>query len=31
MKKRAELLSNTFNDMANTNCTDIEGAMYAFP
>lgn len=31
MKKRAELLSNTFNSMVNTKCTKIEGAMYAFP
>jgi len=31
MKERAELLSSTFNEMQNTSCTDIEGAMYAFP
>ena len=31
MKKRAGLLSSTFNGMVNTKCTDIEGAMYAFP
>lgn len=31
MRKRAGLLSKTFNAMVNTKCTDIEGAMYAFP
>ena len=31
MQRRAELLSDTFNSMANTKCTKIQGAMYAFP
>ena len=24
-------MTETFNDMANTTCNNIEGAMYAFP
>ena len=31
LKERAELLTNTFNDMKNITCTEIEGAMYGFP
>ena len=31
MKTRAELLTDTFNNMTNTNCQKIEGAMYGFP
>ena len=29
--ERAELLTNTFNDMKQITCTEIEGAMYGFP
>lgn len=28
---RAQLLTDTFNHMKNVSCTEIEGAMYAFP
>ena len=31
LKERAQLLTNTFNDMKQVSCTEIEGAMYAFP
>lgn len=31
MKKRAEILEDAFNGMTNVSCTEIEGAMYAFP
>ena len=31
LKERALLLTKTFNEMTNTSCNDIEGAMYAFP
>lgn len=31
LKDRAGLLSKTFNDMRNTTCSEIQGAMYAFP
>lgn len=31
LKKRAKLLEKTFNDMNNISCSEIEGAMYAFP
>ena len=31
LKQRAKLLSKTFNKMENTTCTEVEGAMYAFP
>ena len=31
LKARAKLLENTFNDMNQITCTEIEGAMYAFP
>ena len=31
MKERAQMLTNTFNQMEFTSCTKIEGAMYAFP
>ena len=31
LKERAKLLTQTFNDMENTTCNSIEGAMYAFP
>lgn len=31
MKERALLLTETFNEMDNTDCNRIEGAMYAFP
>lgn len=31
LKERSELLSRTFNDMNQITCSDIEGAMYAFP
>lgn len=31
MKERAQLLTETFNDLDNTDCNRIEGAMYAFP
>ena len=29
--ERAALLSDTFNDMKQVSCTEIEGAMYGFP
>lgn len=29
--ERATLLSDTFNDMKQVSCTEIEGAMYGFP
>lgn len=31
LKERAKLLSDTFNAMKNVSCTEIQGAMYAFP
>ena len=31
LKERATLLTNTFNDMNQVTCTEIEGAMYGFP
>ena len=31
LKERAELLTSTFNSMKNVTCTEIQGAMYAFP
>lgn len=31
LKERAKLLSDTFNSMKNVTCTEIQGAMYAFP
>lgn len=31
LKKRALLLTECFNSMKQVSCTDIEGAMYAFP
>jgi alanine transaminase len=31
LKTRAELLSSTFNEMRNVTCSEIQGAMYAFP
>lgn len=31
LKERADLLTRTFNSMENTQCNEIEGAMYAFP
>ena len=31
LKERAQLLTKTFNEMINTSCNEIEGAMYAFP
>lgn len=31
LKDRAELLSTTFNSMRNTSCSEVQGAMYAFP
>ena len=31
LKKRARLLTDTFNAMENITCTEIEGAMYGFP
>ena len=31
LKERALLLTDTFNDMNNVSCTEIEGAMYGFP
>lgn len=31
LKKRAKLLEKTFNEMDHISCTEIEGAMYAFP
>jgi alanine transaminase len=31
LKERAILLTKTFNEMINTSCNEIEGAMYAFP
>lgn len=31
LKKRALLLEKTFNKMTNITCSEIEGAMYAFP
>ena len=31
MQERARLLTATFNNMYNTSCQRIEGAMYGFP
>ena len=31
LRTRAELLSKTFNEMKNVTCSEIQGAMYAFP
>lgn len=31
LRQRAELLSKTFNEMRNTTCSEVQGAMYAFP
>lgn len=31
LKERAKLLTKTFNAMQNTTCSEIQGAMYAFP
>ena len=31
LRDRAELLSKTFNEMRNVTCSEIQGAMYAFP
>ena len=31
LKERAQLLTNSFNDMTQITCTEIEGAMYGFP
>ena len=31
LEARAKLLTEAFNAMKNVTCTDIEGAMYAFP
>lgn len=31
LKTRAELLSKTFNEMRNVTCSEVQGAMYAFP
>ena len=31
LKERAKLLTETFNAMTNVSCTEIQGAMYAFP
>jgi len=31
LTQRAELLSKTFNEMRNVTCSEIQGAMYAFP
>ncbi len=31
LKERARLLTDTFNDMKQVTCTEIEGAMYGFP
>lgn len=31
LTQRAKLMTKTFNDMENTHCNEIEGAMYAFP
>ena len=31
MKERASIISETLNEMTNTTCSEIEGAMYAFP
>lgn len=31
LKERAKLLTETFNSMTNVSCTEIQGAMYAFP
>ena len=31
LRTRAELLSKTFNEMENVTCSEIQGAMYAFP
>ena len=31
MKRRAAILEEAFNGMENVSCTEIEGAMYAFP
>jgi aspartate/methionine/tyrosine aminotransferase len=31
LSTRADLLTSTFNEMRNTTCSEIQGAMYAFP
>jgi alanine transaminase len=31
LRKRAELLTSAFNQMENVKCTEVQGAMYAFP
>lgn len=31
LRQRAELLAKTFNEMRNTTCSEVQGAMYAFP
>ena len=31
LRTRADLLSKTFNSMTNVTCSEIQGAMYAFP
>lgn len=31
LKTRATLLSKTFNEMEHVTCSEIQGAMYAFP
>ena len=31
LKERALIISEALNEMTNVSCTDIEGAMYAFP
>ena len=31
LKDTAELLTKVFNSMKNTTCSEIQGAMYAFP
>ncbi len=31
LKLRAQLLTKSLNDMTNVTCSEIQGAMYAFP
>ena len=31
LKQRAELLTKSLNEMTNVTCSEIQGAMYAFP
>jgi aspartate/methionine/tyrosine aminotransferase len=31
LRRKAKMLTSTFNQMSNVTCTEIEGAMYGFP